>query len=376
MIINFVHWQYSTFPERFPKESPGGAENAVWEIAKRVSKKHKVRIFCLGERNSTSKVEGIEFVRIQAPILLRSKWTRADYYFHTVMKQINSEAKKEKQVVHCVTCIEPAAFAGENVKLILNMHNEIKKYLPYPSIKRKYYENKILRFNFVTGVSNFIIKSFLDYFSYSKNKTKTIYNGADFKMFNPKNSDKKGICKKHGLDSQKPLLYFGGRIIERKGLHLLIDAIEGLDVNLIVTGIGDRREKDQEYLSNILVKVKDMKNIKFLGDVDIKERGKILSSADIAFCPSIWDDPSPLICYEAQAAGTPIVVFKRGGMPELVENGKTGIVCDEKTLRQNIIRLINSTNKIKSMSKNSYKKARKEFDWDKVAEEYLKIYRQ
>jgi glycosyltransferase involved in cell wall biosynthesis len=374
MIINFIHWQYSTFPEDFPEHSPGGAENAIWEIAKRVSKKHKVRIFCLGEKNFISYIEGIEFIRIQAPIILRSKWTRPDYYFYKAMKQINEEAKKEKQIVHCVTCIEPAAFANKKVRVILNMHNEIKKYLPYPSFKRKFYENKIRRIDFVTGVSNFIINSFLDYFIFDRKKTKTIYNGADFKIFNPKNRNKKEIYKNYGLDDKKLLLYFGGRIIQRKGLHLLIDAIKGLDVNLIVTGVGDRRQKDKEYYEKIIGLMKNSKNIRFAGDVDEKERGKILSSSDIAFCPSIWDDPSPLICYEAQAAGVPVIGFRRGGIPELIENRKTGIICDEKTLRKEIIKLIKNKNKIKQMSKNAYKKARKEFDWDKVAKEYFKLY--
>ncbi len=374
MKVNFIHWQYSTFPKGFPKTSTGGAELAIWEIAKRVSKKHKVRIFCLSDKNSITKTQGIEFVRIQAPLLLRSKWVRSDYYFFKVMRQINKESESEKQIVHCISCIEPVAYTNNKVSIVLNMHNEIKKYLPYPSFKREWYEKRINRLDYATGVSNYITKSFLNYFLYDKNYAKTIYNGADFKIFNPRNSNKRKVCKKYGLDSKKPLLYFGGRIIRRKGLHLLLDAIEGLDVNLVITGIVGKTSSDKDYYEEILKKVKNKENIKFLGDLKKKDRGIIISSADLSFCPSIWDDPSPLMCYESQTAGTPIIGFKWGGIPELIETGKTGIVCNQKELKKYIVNLTKNKKKLKEMSKNAYNKSRKEFDWDKVAKEYLRIY--
>ena len=69
--------------------------------------------------------------------------------------------------------------------------------------------------------------------------------------------------------------------------------------------------------------------ISFLGQVDYVP--DLLKRSEIHVAPSIFDDPSPNVVMEAKQAARPSVVFPKGGLPELVEDGIDGFVCTEPT---------------------------------------------
>jgi glycosyltransferase involved in cell wall biosynthesis len=61
-----------------------------------------------------------------------------------------------------------------------------------------------------------------------------------------------------------------------------------------------------------------------------REALEVLSRARALLFPLDWEEPFGLTVIEAMAAGTPVVTLRRGAMPELVEHGVTGFVCDSE----------------------------------------------
>lgn len=78
----------------------------------------------------------------------------------------------------------------------------------------------------------------------------------------------------------------------------------------------------------------------FTGFVHQKELYKYYNIADIAVIPSLFQDPAPLVCIEAQATGTPLIATKVGGIPEHIDNKGTILIEKNEKMVENLSRKI------------------------------------
>lgn len=110
-------------------------------------------------------------------------------------------------------------------------------------------------------------------------------------------------------------------------------------------------------------------NIEYLGFVDDKTKNHVLSHARALVYPTNWDEPCAAAPLEALACGTPVIATRNGCMPEMVEQGVTGVLC------QNYQELLQAPEKLKTVS---YKKCREKvetyFSVQRMAEDYLKVF--
>ena len=67
--------------------------------------------------------------------------------------------------------------------------------------------------------------------------------------------------------------------------------------------------------------------VEFTGWVD--DVYTVLEKLDLLLVPSRWDEPNPRVILEAFAAGVPVIAFARGGIPEIIEHGRTGFLCSD-----------------------------------------------
>jgi glycosyltransferase involved in cell wall biosynthesis len=126
-----------------------------------------------------------------------------------------------------------------------------------------------------------------------------------------------------------------GQITEHKGVPVLVEAAERLlneGRNLAVWIVGESTWGNQTN-ARLQTRVEAngwAKRIHFLGyRADVAE---LLRKADVHVCPSVWEEPSPNVVFEAKREGVPSVVFPVGGVPELIEHGVDGYVCTECTV--------------------------------------------
>lgn len=132
-----------------------------------------------------------------------------------------------------------------------------------------------------------------------------------------------------------PVVLFVGRLIEQKGPHLALRALRwmvrhGTEARLLFVGAPwYSRDTQSPWVDFIRAEGRDLSDrMVFTGYVAQERIALYFALGDIAAVPSIWDDPSPFVAYEAQAMMKPVIASQRGGIPEIVADGETGRTID------------------------------------------------
>lgn len=182
-----------------------------------------------------------------------------------------------------------------------------------------------------------------------REKTIAMHNFID--RVNPENAEKKDY-----------VLYFG-RFSEEKGIDTLIKVCEQLpEISFIFAGSGPLEER-----------INSVGNIQNVGFQTGKDLEKLIREARFSIYPSEWYENCPFSVMESQMYGTPVLGADIGGIPELIQEGKTGELFtsgDEASLKEKIQNLWNDKNRMKEYSGNC-----KEISFDTVEEYCEKLMR-
>ena len=144
-----------------------------------------------------------------------------------------------------------------------------------------------------------------------------IYCGKTFAIHNF--IEKKPIPEK--TPEQKPYVAFASRLSKEKGVTLLAEAAKLLpDIEFVIAGNGP----DDESLKNI-------PNVTMKGFVTGDALTSLISNAKVMILPSVWYENCPLNILETHSFGVPVITMNSGGMAELVDDGKTGLLINEPT---------------------------------------------
>lgn len=153
-------------------------------------------------------------------------------------------------------------------------------------------------------------------------KVDVIYNAVDWEHLRT-TAGRAEIRRSMGIPAGAPAIAAIGRLTEQKGHTYLFDALAQTDalghVHLIVAGDGELREAlcDRARALGIGARVH------FLGIR--RDVGNVLSAADVFVLPSLWEG-LPLALVLAMGAGVPAVATSVGGVPEIVDHGRTGVL--------------------------------------------------
>ena len=171
----------------------------------------------------------------------------------------------------------------------------------------------------------------------------------------------------------KYILYFG-RLHPQKGVRLLVDAVAGLpQVKLKIVGSG---EEKQELTR--LIKEKKLENVKLLGEKSSAILKKIISQSAFVIVPSLSYENAPLAVLEAFASGKPVIASNLGGLPELIQDQKTGLLFrpgDKKDLKRQILNLYSRPILIRNMGLAARLLIEKEFSPVKHYQALIRVYR-
>jgi glycosyltransferase involved in cell wall biosynthesis len=142
------------------------------------------------------------------------------------------------------------------------------------------------------------------------NIVKTIYHGLPADLYSPT------------YDPRGGYLAFIGRISPEKRLDRAIDIACALGLRLrIAAKIGDT---DEPYFRETIAPLLDRPGIEFLGEIGEREKGKFLGEALALLFPIDWPEPFGLVMIESMACGTPVLAFRCGSTPEVIDHGVTG----------------------------------------------------
>jgi glycosyltransferase involved in cell wall biosynthesis len=125
---------------------------------------------------------------------------------------------------------------------------------------------------------------------------------------------------------KEDFLLFLGRMHPDKGVLQAIEVAERSGFSLLIAARMHGREEERFFAEQVRPRLST--TIEFVGEVGFVEKGRLLSQARALLFPLQWEEPYGLVVAEAQACGTPVVSLRRGAVPELVVDGRTGILRD------------------------------------------------
>jgi glycosyltransferase involved in cell wall biosynthesis len=122
-------------------------------------------------------------------------------------------------------------------------------------------------------------------------------------------------------------LAFVGRICPEKRPDLAIEIARRAGIKLKIAAKVDR--VDQSYFETVIAPLLAGPGVEFVGELGEADKMAFLAGARALVFPIDWPEPFGLVMIEAMACGTPVVAFRRGSVPEVVENGVTGAIVED-----------------------------------------------
>ncbi|MEM5986026.1 MULTISPECIES: glycogen synthase [Corynebacterium] len=237
----------------------------------------------------------------------------------------------------------------------------------------------------VIAVSAGMKDSILDaYPRIDADKVHVVLNGIDTQVWQPGES---AVLDKLGVDKQRPIAAFVGRITRQKGVKHLLKAAQNFDQDIqlvLCAGAPDTPEiaAETEALVEELRAQRD--GVFWVKDMLSREEIKqVYSGADVFVCPSIYE-PLGIVNLEAMACGTAVVASNVGGIPEVVVDGETGVLVnydadDDATFEADLAAAVNRVAADKELAQRfgaaGRQRAIEDFSWATIAQQTVDIYR-
>jgi alpha-maltose-1-phosphate synthase len=223
------------------------------------------------------------------------------------------------------------------------------------------------------------------YPSVDPTRVHVVHNGIDTELFAPRPDAE--LVRSFGVDPDRPLVVFVGRITRQKGLPHLLRAAGRLpaDAQLVICASSPDEPGIAMEVSTAIAELQAARAGVIWLDKQLPRPDLIglLSSATVFVCPSVYE-PLGIVNLEAMACGAAVVASAVGGIPEVVADGETGLLVpydatDEQSfegqLAARITELVEDLPRAKAMGEAGRRRAVSEFAWPRIAEETVNVYR-
>jgi starch synthase len=188
------------------------------------------------------------------------------------------------------------------------------------------------------------------------------------------------VLQRYGVEPARPTVVFVGRITRQKGLPVLLRAASALDPGaqlVICAGQPDTPELAAEVTALVEHLQETRSGVVWLsGMLAKREVIQLLSHATAFACPSLYE-PLGIVNLEAMACGTAVVASRVGGIPEVVDDGETGLLVppdDPAALADGLNALLGDPDRATWMGQQGRKRAIAEFGWPAIAAQTAALY--
>ncbi len=215
-------------------------------------------------------------------------------------------------------------------------------------------------------------------------KVHTVLNGIDPEKWYP---DSGTIAEELGVNPDKPVVAFVGRITRQKGVAHLLKAAQSFDEDIqliLCAGAPDTKEIAAET-EGLVEKLKASRDgVFWIQEMMPPEKVReVYSLADVFVCPSIYE-PLGIVNLEAMACETAVVASRVGGIPEVVVDGETGVLVDydaddtagfEAALAEAVNAVAGDAERAAALAAAGLTRAKTDFSWATIAQETVEIYK-
>src|SRR5262249_42837427 len=171
-------------------------------------------------------------------------------------------------------------------------------------------------------------------------------------------------------DRPDEYLAFLGRMSPDKGVEEAIEISRRAGMRLKIAGKVYAEEKP--YFQDVLTPLfeESASFVEFIGEVGGKDKEDFLGNARALLFPIKWQEPFGLVMIESMACGTPVIAYRDGSVPEVLEDGVTGFVVDDQQSAAEAVK------RIADVSRRDCRLAFEErFDASRMARDYVEVYR-
>lgn len=182
---------------------------------------------------------------------------------------------------------------------------------------------------------------------------------------------------------QVPLLLFSGRLIERKGVPFLLEAMPLIlarqKVRLVITGDGHCRDQWEDLSRHFQIE----DHVEFAGFVSNERLSELFRSCTVYVHPAIYDDRGDteglgVVLIEALRNRKPVVASRVGGIPDVIKHESTGLLVpekDPKALASAVVRLLENPELARRLGEAGCAYASRYFDWESITDRLEALYR-
>ena len=226
----------------------------------------------------------------------------------------------------------------------------------------------------VIAVSNKMREDILAHFDADPAKVVVIHNGIDPGRF--VRTDRRDALERLGV--QQPYVLFVGRITDQKGIFHLLDAAKALPagVQVVLCASAPDTPEIEERLRRAVPAHPNVTWINEMVPLDVVTQ--LYSHAAVFACPSVYE-PFGLINLEAMACETPVVASGVGGILEVVEDGRTGLLVPPgrpDDLAAALRRVLENPELGRRMGLAGRRRVEEKFSWASVAERTEQVYQE
>lgn len=163
-------------------------------------------------------------------------------------------------------------------------------------------------------------------------------------------------------------LAFLGRISPEKRPDLAIEIATRAGMRLRIAAKVDR--VDTEYFETVVRPLLDNPLVEFIGEIGETQKQDFLGEATALLFPIDWPEPFGLVMIEAMAHGTPVIAFRRGAVPEVIDEGLTGWVVDD------VEEAVSAVGRLQALDRRNIRRTfESRFTAARMAEDYVELYR-
>ncbi len=355
----------------------GGAERVVWEIATRLPKRRfEVHVWLSPDPGVDELAEGLAArdvaVHRVEEIVSRWDWKR----IVSAWRRLRALKPRLLHLHHGQAASDPylaalAGFAGVP-------HVVVTEHLAGPlhdppgrALKRQ----ELADASAVTAACGAVADALVAEYGIARGLVRVVGNGADPPDEEAEAAPAREARQALGVRPDRPLWVCAARLEVQKGHAALLEALARLrernvDFVLALAGGGSLRGDLERRASALGLE----DHVRFLGQLDVL--GPLLAAADVVVLPSLWEG-LPLTLLEAMVRARPVIASAVGGVPEVVEDGVSGMLVPPgrpEALATALEQLHRHPRAAEGLGRAAAERVRTDFTWKRVVERFEAVY--
>lgn len=334
--------QVAPIAESVPPRLYGGTERVVaWLTNELVELGHRVTLFASGDSNTKA-----DLVEVWPSALRLGRPPTDPMLAHAALLEAVAARASEFDVIHChVDWTLLPLLTRQRTPFVTTCHGR----LDLPGLDTVLQKFRSAPFVSISDRQRAPV--------HHANWVATVYHGMPVDLLSPSYSD-------------GDYLAFLGRLTLEKGPEAAIRIARATGLPLHIAAKLPQGERG--FYNERLEPLVDGQHVRIIGEVDDRAKQGFLSGARALLFPITWPEPFGLVMIESMACGTPVIAFRAGSVPEVIEDGVTGFIVESEEEAVDVIK-----HRLPKLERRGVRAGfERRFSSRRMAEDYVSVYEQ